>query len=133
MNNVNLIGRLTKDIEIRKTQSNLSVATFTVAVNSTRKDNEGNYIADFIPCTAWRQTAEFMAKYLHKGSLISVEGSLQTSTYPLDGRNVFKMEVTANNVQSLESKKKEEQPTFTQESPVKEKTVEFDTDALPFY
>lgn len=129
MNNVNLIGRITKELELKKTPSNLSVVTFTLAVNSTRKNDKGEYIADFIPCTAWRQTAEFMAKYLTKGSLISVEGALQTSSFEHNGEKRFRMDVVANNVQSLEPKKKEETKDTFNSTP----SVAIQPDDLPFY
>lgn len=81
MNKVVLIGRLTADPELRQTQSGVSTCRFTVAVNRKFKNQNGEYDADFISCTAWRQTAEFVSKYFSKGKMIAVEGSLRTGSY----------------------------------------------------
>ena len=81
MNKVVLIGRLTADPELRQTQSGISTCRFTVAVNRKFKNQNGEYDADFISCTAWRQTAEFVSKYFSKGKMIAVEGSLRTGSY----------------------------------------------------
>lgn len=108
MNSVCLIGRITKELELRKTNNNMSVCSFTLAVQSKRKNDKGEYIADFIPCTAWLKTAEFMTTYLHKGSLISVEGRIQTSSFDTPDGKRFRMDVIAEDVQSLESKKNDD-------------------------
>lgn len=82
MNKVILIGRLTADPELRQTQSGISSCRFTVAVDRRFADkNTGERQADFISCTAWRQTAEFVSRYFNKGKLICVEGSLRTGSY----------------------------------------------------
>lgn len=81
MNNVNLIGRLTADPELRQTQSGISSCRFTIAVNRRFKNENGEYDADFISCVAWRQTAEFVSRYFSKGSMIAVSGSLRTGKY----------------------------------------------------
>lgn len=81
MNKVVLIGRLTADPELRQTQSGVSTCRFTVAVNRKFKNQNGEYDADFISCTAWRQTAEFVSKYFSKGKMIAVEGPLRTGSY----------------------------------------------------
>lgn len=82
MNRVILTGRLTADPELRQTQSGISSCRFTVAVNRKFKDKTtGSYEADFITCTAWRQTAEFVSRYFGKGDMIAVEGSLRTGSY----------------------------------------------------
>lgn len=81
MNKVLLIGRLTADPELRQTQSGISSCRFTVAVNRTFKNAQGEYEADFISCTVWRQTAEFISKYFKKGSMIAVEGTLRNNNY----------------------------------------------------
>lgn len=109
INRVVLVGRLTKDIELKKTQSGLSVATFTVAVNRM-KDKEGNQQADFINCQCWRQTADFLSQYAHKGDMVGVEGRIQTRSYDgSDGHKVYVTEVVCDLVQLLESRKKETQ------------------------
>lgn len=82
MNKVILTGRLTKDPELRQTPNNMSVCRFTIAVNRQLKNKEtGEYDADFINCTAWRQTAEFISRYFRKGSMIAIEGALRTGSY----------------------------------------------------
>lgn len=81
MNNVNLMGRLTADPELRQTQSGISSCRFTIAVNRRFKNENGEYDADFISCVAWRQTAEFVSRYFSKGSMIAVSGSLRTGKY----------------------------------------------------
>ena len=82
MNKVILIGRLTADPELRQTQSGVSSCRFTVAVDRRFADkNTGERQADFITCTAWRQTAEFVSRYFNKGKMIALEGSLRTGKY----------------------------------------------------
>lgn len=81
MNKVIIVGRLTADPELRQTQSGISSCRFNVAVNLRFKNSSGEYEADFIPCIAWRQTAEFVSKYFSKGSMIGIEGSLRTGSY----------------------------------------------------
>ena len=73
-----LVGRLTKDVDLRQTQSGTNVASFTLAVSRPFKDAQGNREADFIQCIAWRKTAEILNQYAHKGSLIGVDGRIQT-------------------------------------------------------
>ncbi len=103
MNRVILIGRLTKDVEMRKTTSGTSVASFTIAVNR-RSRTEGQPDADFIGCVAWNKTAELLAQYTHKGSQIGVEGRIQTRNYERDGQRVYVTEVVCESVQFLEPK-----------------------------
>lgn len=81
MNKTILMGRLTAQPELRQTQSGIASCRFTVAVNRRFKNANGEYDADFIPCVAWRQTAEFVSRYFSKGSMICVEGSLRTGSY----------------------------------------------------
>lgn len=81
MNKVILMGRLTRDPELRQTQSGISSCRFSIAVNRNYKNQQGEYDADFINCTAWRQTAEFVNKYFAKGQMIAVEGTLRTGSY----------------------------------------------------
>ena len=101
MNKVNLIGRLTRDIDLRVTTSDKPVARFTLAVN--RPTNEE---ADFIQCKAWNKRAEVMAKYLHKGSLVGITGRLQTGKYTNnDGQTVYTNEVVVENFYFLEPKR----------------------------
>lgn len=107
INSVVLVGRLTKDIELRRTQSGLSVASFTVACDrrlSAEQKNSGTQSADFINCVAWRGSADFLGNYAHKGDTVGVEGRLQTRSYDRDGQRVYVTEVLANSVNLLHSK-----------------------------
>lgn len=82
MNQVNLLGRLTADPELRQTQSGISCCRFTVAVNRKFKNKDTDqYEADFISCVAWKQTAEFITRYFSKGKMIALEGMLRTGSY----------------------------------------------------
>lgn len=99
MNITALSGRLTKDVEVRKTQSGLSVAQFTVAV-----DNGKDKPADFINCVVWRQGADFLGQYAHKGDLVGVTGRISTRNYERDGQKVYITEVTADRVEILAHK-----------------------------
>lgn len=101
INQVVLVGRLTKDIELKKTNSNLSVAQFSLAVDRGIKKEDGTRECDFPNVVVWRQSADFLSQYARKGDLISVVGKIQTRTY--DGQNgkVFITEVVANEVRIL--------------------------------
>lgn len=85
LNNCTILGRLTRDPELKKTGSDVSYARFCVAVDRGYVKEGEERKADFIDCTAWRNTAEFIAKYFHKGDMIGVTGSIQTGTYEKDG------------------------------------------------
>jgi single-strand DNA-binding protein len=103
MNRVVLAGRLTKDPELRITPSGVPVATFTLAVNRSFTNNQGEREADFINCVVWRKPAENVANFLKKGSLAGVDGKLQTKSYDgSDGKKVYVTEVLAESVQFLE-------------------------------
>ena len=105
INSVALTGRITKDIELRKTQSNISVTSFTLAVDNGTKDANGNSTTTFVTCNAWRGSAEFLSNYAHKGSLIGVEGKLlQRNFVRKDGTNASVLEVSVTNVTLLEKK-----------------------------
>ena len=104
-NLVVLTGRLTSDAELKVTPSGVSVTSFTIAVDRKGKSGEDKQ-TDFINIVAWRQTAEFVTKYFQKGSMIGIEGSIQTRKYTdKDGNNRTAFEVVASNVQFMESKK----------------------------
>lgn len=104
INRVVLVGRLTKDPILRKTQSGASVTSFTVACDRRIK-NEGQPTADFINCVCWNKVADNTAQYTHKGSLVGVEGRIQTRSYDdQSGRRVYVTEVVADSVQFLEPK-----------------------------
>ena len=103
LNRVQLVGRLTKDPELRKTQSNTSVCQFTLAVNRDFKP-EGGPEADFITCIAWRQSADYLTQYAHKGDLVCLYGRIQTRTYEdKDKKKVYVTEVLVEHL-SIESK-----------------------------
>lgn len=106
MNTVQLIGRLTKEIDLKFTPSGHAVGTFNLAVNRNFKNQAGEYEADFIRCKIWRKAAENLAKYTHKGSLIGIEGRIQTRHFENDnGERIYITEVVASNFYLLESKK----------------------------
>ncbi|HEN5913950.1 single-stranded DNA-binding protein [Streptococcus agalactiae] len=105
VNNVVLVGRLTRDVELKYTQSNVAVATFTLAVNRPFKNEAGEREADFINCVIWRQSAENLANWAKKGSLIGITGAIQTRNYEnQQGQRVYVTEVIASNFQLLESR-----------------------------
>lgn len=105
LNNVSLVGRLTKDVDLRYTPSNVAVATFTLAVNRTFKNENGDREADFINCVMWRQQAENLANWAKKGALIGITGRIQTRSYDnQQGQRVYVTEVVAETFQLLESK-----------------------------
>ena len=99
MNNVSLLGRVVRDIELKYTGNGTAVANFTIAVDRRFKNANGEYDADFIDIVVWRQSAEFVSKYFKKGSPIAVVGSIQTRNYENnEGRKVYVTEVIADNV-----------------------------------
>ena len=105
MNKVVLIGRLTKDPELRYTPSNVPTTTFSLAVNRNFTNQNVVREADFINIVVWRKQAETAKKYLSKGSLIAIEGRIQTRNYDgADGKKVYVTEVVADNFEFLESK-----------------------------
>ena len=105
LNRVVLVGRLTKDPDLRYTANGTAVANFTIAVNRPFSNQQGDREADFINCVIWRKPAESLANYMSKGSLIGVDGRMQTRSYDgQDGKRVYVTEVVADTVQFLESK-----------------------------
>ncbi len=138
MNKVFLIGRLTRDPELRYTGSNVAVATFSLAVNRPFTNQAGEREADFINIVVWRKQAENIKNYLSQGSQIAVDGRIQTRSYDgEDGKKRYVTEVVADNVQFLDSKNKadlttnnaKDNPTpydFANEAPTK--TTDVSTD-----
>lgn len=108
INNTTLVGRVTKDPELRMTQSNIAVARFTLAVNRQFTDQSGDRQADFIQCIVWRKQAENLVKYVKKGHLIGVVGRIQTSSFESDGQMRYQTEVVCDQITFLESKKDDE-------------------------
>lgn len=105
INNVVLIGRLTRDPELRYTPSNVAVATFNFAVNRNFKNQAGDREADFINCMIWRKQAENFANWCKKGNLVGITGRIQTRSYEnQQGQRVYVTEVVAETFQSLEKR-----------------------------
>lgn len=105
MNRVMLIGRLTAKPELRYTGSNIPYSRFSIAINRTFSNNQGQRETDFINVVVWRKQAENVCNFLDKGSLVAVEGRLQTGNYDdKDGNKRYTMDVVGDNVQFLESK-----------------------------
>lgn len=121
INMVALMGRLTYEPELRTTPSGVSVLRFQVACDRSYQKAGAERQADFIDCVAWRNTAEFISRYFHKGSMIAVEGTIQTSNYTdKDGNNRKQVEVLANNVSFCGSKAESgtaTNPAFSQPAP----------------
>ncbi|MHC5269305.1 single-stranded DNA-binding protein [Enterococcus sp. LJL98] len=110
INNVVLVGRLTKDPDLRYTSSGTAVATFTLAVNRNFASQSGEREADFINCVIWRKSAETLANYAKKGTLLGVTGRIQTRNYEnQQGQRVYVTEIVAENFQLLESRAVNEQ------------------------
>ncbi|GFZ78515.1 single-stranded DNA-binding protein 1 [Compostibacillus humi] len=158
LNRVVLVGRLTRDPELRYTPNGVAVANFTIAVNRPFTNQQGKREADFINCVVWRRQAENLANFMKKGNMIGVDGRIQTRTYEAqDGRTVYVTEVVAESIQFLESKssasgggqpfasgfqqgQNQNQPVFpADESPVSEdpfkdngEPIDISDDDLPF-
>ena len=109
LNSVTLVGRLTKNPELRYTPNNQAVATFSLAVNRNFKNQNGDREADFINCVIWRQQAENLANWAKKGALIGITGRIQTRSYEnQQGQRVYVTEVVVETFQLLESRKDRE-------------------------
>ncbi|AYG02067.1 single-stranded DNA-binding protein [Lactococcus allomyrinae] len=105
INNVTLVGRITRDPELRYTPQNQAVATFSLAVNRQFKNANGDREADFINCVIWRQQAENLANWAKKGALIGITGRIQTRNYEnQQGQRIYVTEVVADSFQMLESR-----------------------------
>lgn len=137
LNKAILGGRLTSDVELKQTQSGVSVCSFTIAVNRKVKQGEEQK-ADFINCQAWRQTAEFIAKYFRKGSSICITGSIQTRNWTdQNGNKRYATEVVVDEANFVDSKSEGEQvapsiPAYTTTTPMPNfEEVKDDAD-LPF-
>lgn len=137
LNSVVLVGRLTKDPELRYTPSNQAVATFSLAVKRPFKNQNGEREADFINCAIWRQQAENLANWAKKGALIGITGRIQTRNFEnQQGQRVYVTEVVADSFQLLESRKDREggqsqgysQPDFGRQA----EPMDISDDDLPF-
>lgn len=108
VNSVVLLGRLTKDPEVRQSSSGTSYCRFTVACDRKKSADDKDSAADFISCVAWRQSAEFLGQYGNKGDYITVNGSIQTGSYTdKDGRKIYTTDVMADRVQLISAEKKQ--------------------------
>ena len=140
INRVTLTGHLTKDPELKTTQSGLSVAQFVIGVQRQFARKGGEREADFISCVAWRRTAENIAKYFRKGQLIGVDGRIQTRSYDdKNGQRVYVTEVVVDNFAFLSSQKGQgnqnssQRPNTTAQDPFAETgSVDITDDDLPF-
>lgn len=142
LNNVSLVGRMTRDAELRYTPSNQAVATFSLAVNRNFKSQNGEREADFINCVIWRQQAENLANWAKKGALIGITGRIQTRSYEnQQGQRVYVTEVVADNFQLLEFNKQNDQsqtqnhnqqPNFGRNEPIQSNPIDISDDDLPF-
>lgn len=102
INRVVLVGRLTKDVDLSFTQSGVAKAQFTLAVNRPFANQSGEREADFIQIQAWRKQAENAANYLKKGSMVGIDGKIQTGSYERDGQRIYFTNVVADSIQFLE-------------------------------
>lgn len=140
INSIVLVGRLTKDPELRYTPSNQAVATFSLAVNRNFKGQNGEREADFINCVIWRQQAENLASWAKKGALIGITGRIRTRNYEnQQGQRVYVTEVVAENFQLLESQKERgnqtqanSQPDFGRNEQIQSNPMDITSDDLPF-
>lgn len=112
INRAILVGRITKNPELKMTQSSIGVVSFTLAINRQFKSEDGETEADFIQCVVWRKQAENLAKYVSKGDLIGVDGRIQTRSYDDNkGETKYVTEVVCDSIQFLETKKRETNTT----------------------
>ena len=142
LNSTCLVGRLTKDAELRYTPNNQAVATFTLAVNRPFKSQNGEREADFINCVIWRQQAENLANWAKKGALIGIVGRIQTRNYEnQQGQRVYVTEVVADSFQLLEFNKQNDQnhtqshsqqPNFGRNEQMQSNPMDISDDDLPF-
>lgn len=117
INQVTLVGRLTRDPELKITQDGTAVANVTLAVSRNYKNSNGEIDTDFVQCTLWRKTAENTVQYCRKGTIIGITGRIQTRSYENhEGRKVYVTDVVADNVRFLSSKPPEREEK--QEKPV---------------
>lgn len=131
MNKAFLIGRVTKPIELKKTNSGKSVATFTLAVNREYKNADGSYDADFINCVAYEMRAEIISRYVNKGDKFCVIGRINTRTFEKqDGSKGYVTEIIVDGFEFLESKKPTE--AENNDAPNTDDYTEISDDDLPF-
>ena len=133
MNKIIIMGRVTKDIELKTTENGNSVSTFSVAVDRDFTPKGQEKKTDFINCVAWRNTAEFVSKYFHKGSMIALEGSLQSRGYTdKEGKNRTVFEVVADKVHFCGSKQNNGNQSNPAYSADDFEEIDIDSENLPF-
>ena len=142
LNNVSLVGRMTRDAELRYTANNQAVATFTLAVNRNFKSQNGEREADFINCVIWRQQADNLANWAKKGALIGITGRIRTRNFEnQQGQRVYVTEVVADSFQLLEFNKQNnqgqsqsynQQPDFGHNEQMQSSLMDISDDDLPF-
>lgn len=130
INTIVVEGRLTKDPELKKTQNGKSYVKFTLASKRNTKDDA----TDFVDCSAWNQSAEYLTKYGHKGDIVTVSGTLQTNNYEYQGQNRKSVEVLVSNLSLKSNQKKDDYiaPSVFDEGQ-KYEQVDLSPDDLPFY
>lgn len=133
INHVVVVGRLTRKPELKFTSTGTKYTQFSVATQRNFKNKSGEYEADFINCLMWRTAAENFVKFADKGSLVGIEGRIQTRSYDKDGKTVYITEVLAEGFSLLETKKvveaRNNQPVFSSNEA---EPIEFSEDDLPF-
>ena len=127
MNNVNIIGRLTNDVEVRKTSTNKSVSSFSIAVDNLAK-KDGEKTTSFFNCNAWNSVAETLSKYTRKGDRIAISGSLIQRNYEKNGEKISVVEINVNSITLIENKK--ENASTQSENKAVENNI--NDDDLPF-
>lgn len=134
MNTVQLVGRLTKEVDLRYTPNNIATGKFTLAVNRSFTNQNGEREADFINCVIWRKAAENLSNFTRKGSQIGIEGRIQTRNYDnQQGTRVYVTEIVVSNFHLLESREVTQQRPIEQQSQpnVNQNTSPFMEDARP--
>lgn len=132
MNTVILIGRLTKDCELKYTTNETPVATFSIAVNRDCKNDKGEYEADFINCKVFGSIAETVSKYSKKGDLLGVSGRIQTGSYEKEGHKVYTTEVICKKITFLQQKKEENEFKDMSVKTEQQQQFEISPEDLPF-
>lgn len=117
MNSVHLLGRITQDLNLQYTQNNVAYLNFTVACDRRFKNQNGERQADFISCKAFKQSAEFIAKYFGKGKKIAIVGTIQTGKYDKNGTTVYTTDVIVDQVEFVEKMEQTAQAPAAPEAP----------------
>lgn len=131
MNNISLMGRLTRDVELKVIDNGTSISKFSVAVNRDFKNKDGEYEADFFNCVAFKHTADFVKTYFKKGQMIGLTGRVQIRKWDKDGENRYTTEIIVSNVSFAGEKRNPEQAQSNEDT---EATIEeaATNDDLPF-